>query len=41
VLDRFPTAEYGTASATMNVMYQFGSSLFLAVVNIVMASTKQ
>jgi hypothetical protein len=41
VLGRIPTADHGTASAMMNVMYQFGSSLFLAVVNVVMASTKK
>lgn len=41
VLGRIDTADHGTASAMMNVMYQFGSSLFLAVVNVVMASTNE
>ena len=41
VLGQIPTEDHGTASAMMNVMYQFGSSLFLAVINIVMASTKK
>lgn len=39
VLNEIPLEDHGTAAALMNVMYQFGSSLFLAVVNVVMGST--
>lgn len=39
VLNEIPLKDHGTAAALMNVMYQFGSSLFLAVVNVVMGST--
>lgn len=41
VLGQIPTEDHGTASAMMNVMYQFGSSLFLAVVNVVVAATNK
>jgi MFS family permease len=36
VLNEIPLEDHGTAAALMNIMYQFGSSLFLAVVNVVM-----
>lgn len=39
ILHEIPLEDHGTAAALMNVMYQFGSSIFLAVVNVVMAST--
>ncbi|KAJ5471182.1 Major facilitator superfamily domaingeneral substrate transporter [Penicillium desertorum] len=39
VLNEIPLEDHGTAGALMNVMYQFGSSLFLAVINVVMGST--
>jgi Major Facilitator Superfamily len=39
VLNEIPLEDHGTAAALMNVMYQFGSSLFLVVVNVVMGST--
>ncbi|KAI9874637.1 MAG: hypothetical protein M1830_009536 [Pleopsidium flavum] len=38
VLHEIPVEMHGTASAMMNVMYQFGSALFLAVVNLVIKS---
>ena len=40
VLNEIPLEDHGTAAALMNLMYQFGSSLFLAVANVVMGSTK-
>jgi hypothetical protein len=39
LLNEIPLEDHGTAAALMNVMYQFGSSLSLAVVNVVMGST--
>lgn len=39
ILHEIPTADHGTASALMNVSYQFGASLILAVVNIAIGST--
>lgn len=39
VLNEIPLEDHSTAAALMNVMYQFGSSLFLAVANVVMGST--
>jgi hypothetical protein len=39
ILHEIPTADHGTASALMNVSYQFGASLILAVVNIAIEST--
>ncbi|KAL4782353.1 hypothetical protein BJX76DRAFT_359061 [Aspergillus varians] len=39
VLNEIPLEDHGTATVLMNVMYQFGSSLFLTVVNGVTIST--
>jgi hypothetical protein len=39
ILHEIPTADHGTASALMNVSYQFGASLILAVVNIAIGSS--
>lgn len=41
VLHEIPLEDHGMASALMNVMYQFGSSLLLALVNVAMGSTKK
>jgi hypothetical protein len=40
VLNDIPLEDHGTAAALMNVMYQFGSSLFVAIANVVMNSNK-
>jgi hypothetical protein len=39
ILSEIPIQNHGTASAVMYVAYQFGSSLFLAIVNVVLGST--
>lgn len=41
ILKEIPVTSHGTASAVMYVAYQFGSALFLAIVNVVLGSSDQ
>jgi len=41
ILSEIAVSSHGTASALMYVVYQFGSSLFLAIVNVVLGSSDQ
>lgn len=41
ILSEVPVINHGTASALMYVVYQFGSALFLAIVNVVLGSSDQ